>query len=116
MPDQSYDAIVVGAGHNGLTTAAYLARAGLKTLVDARTFDRVDKRLRHLAAYLQPFFLEEPPDVHARGFDKIKEGIRMLKRFRMIKGDEITDLSSFLTGSLGEFLDRNFESDKIKRM
>ncbi len=32
MPDQ-YDAIVVGAGHNGLTCACYLARAGLKTLV-----------------------------------------------------------------------------------
>lgn len=26
---KTYDAIVVGAGHNGLTTAAYLARAGL---------------------------------------------------------------------------------------
>lgn len=30
---QSYDAIVVGAGHNGLTAAAYLARAGRKVLV-----------------------------------------------------------------------------------
>jgi len=30
---KSYDAIVVGGGHNGLTTAAYLARAGMKTLV-----------------------------------------------------------------------------------
>ncbi|MEM8659329.1 MAG: NAD(P)/FAD-dependent oxidoreductase [Pseudomonadota bacterium] len=29
----SYDAIITGAGHNGLTTACYLARAGLKTLV-----------------------------------------------------------------------------------
>jgi phytoene dehydrogenase-like protein len=26
---KTYDAIVVGAGHNGLTTAAFLARAGL---------------------------------------------------------------------------------------
>jgi phytoene dehydrogenase-like protein len=29
----SYDAIVIGAGHNGLVTAGYLARAGMKTLV-----------------------------------------------------------------------------------
>lgn len=31
MPN--YDAIIVGAGHNGLVTAAYLARAGWKVLV-----------------------------------------------------------------------------------
>src|SRR5713226_2489823 len=29
----SYDVLIVGAGHNGLVTAAYLARAGLKVLV-----------------------------------------------------------------------------------
>ena len=29
----TYDAIVVGAGHNGLTCAAYLAKAGRKVLV-----------------------------------------------------------------------------------
>ncbi|HEX5816556.1 MAG TPA: FAD-dependent oxidoreductase, partial [Methylomirabilota bacterium] len=28
-----YDAIIVGAGHNGLVTAAYLARAGRRVLV-----------------------------------------------------------------------------------
>ena len=30
---EKYDAIIVGGGHNGLTCGAYLARAGLKTLV-----------------------------------------------------------------------------------
>jgi phytoene dehydrogenase-like protein len=199
MPD--YDAIVVGGGHNGLTAGAYLARAGLRTIVlerreivggacvteeiapgvrasttsyiasmlrpevirdlrladhglrmvacepgvqgvfedgrvipwwndhertvaewsrissaDAATFDRVDRRLKHLARYLQGFFLEEPPDVNARGLAKLREARRLLRRFRTIRGDEITDLASFLTGSLGEFLDRNFESEHIKRM
>jgi phytoene dehydrogenase-like protein len=201
MSGSSFDAIVVGGGHNGLTASFYLARAGLKTLVlerreilggacvteeiapgcrastasyiasmlrpevirdlelerhglkmvpcepglqvafedgsvlpwwtdhqrtvaewahvseiDARTFDRVDTRLKELARYLQPFFLEEPPDVHARGWAKIREGRRVYRRLKKIQGDEITDLIEFLTGSLGEFLDRHFESEKIKRM
>ncbi len=32
MP-QRYDAVIIGGGHNGLVSAAYLARAGLTTLV-----------------------------------------------------------------------------------
>jgi phytoene dehydrogenase-like protein len=31
--NNSYDAVVIGAGHNGLAAAAYLAGAGLSTLV-----------------------------------------------------------------------------------
>jgi phytoene dehydrogenase-like protein len=31
--DHAYDAIVIGGGHNGLVNGAYLAKAGLKTLI-----------------------------------------------------------------------------------
>ena len=30
---ERYDAVIIGGGHNGLVSAAYLARAGMKTLV-----------------------------------------------------------------------------------
>lgn len=53
----SYDAVIVGGGHNGLVAAAYLARAGQSVLVlerlgttggaavSTRPFDGVDARL-----------------------------------------------------------------------
>ncbi|HYN00701.1 MAG TPA: FAD-dependent oxidoreductase, partial [Aestuariivirgaceae bacterium] len=33
---QSFDGVVIGAGHNGLTLASYLSRAGLKIAVIER--------------------------------------------------------------------------------
>src|SRR5580704_10826199 len=203
MPPQrkSYDAIVIGAGHNGLTAAAYLSRAGFSTLVverreivggccvteeiapgcrasttsyiasmlrptiirdlalgahglkmvpcdpgllvpfpdgqvmpwwadraraiaefrklsprDANTFIRVDDQLKKLARYLQPFFLEPPPDPTQHGAAGWLEMLRVGKRFRGMKGEEAAQLVSFLTGSLGDFLDRHYESEKMKTM
>ncbi|MGC8464211.1 MAG: hypothetical protein ACP5P9_11165, partial [Acidimicrobiales bacterium] len=31
MPDERFDVVVVGGGHNGSTIAAYLAKCGLST-------------------------------------------------------------------------------------
>jgi phytoene dehydrogenase-like protein len=196
-----YDAIVVGAGHNGLTAAAYLARAGLSTLVlerreivggccvteeiapgcrvsttsyiasmlrpeviselqlpkyglrmvpcdpaiqvpfpdghvvpwwadrerarqefskisakDAARFVQVDDKLKKLARYLQPFFLEPPPEIETSSVQGWSDLFRTGKRFRGISNAEIAALVSFLTGSLGEFLDQNYESEKIKTL
>jgi phytoene dehydrogenase-like protein len=41
---------------------------------------------------------------------------RVAKRFRSISSSEISQLISFLTGNLGDFLDRHYESDKIKTL
>jgi phytoene dehydrogenase-like protein len=83
---------------------------------DAATFVRVDDRLKKLARYLQPFFLEPPPEIDAGSMSGWGDLFRVGKRFRNISNLEIAQLVSFLTGSLGEFLDRNYESETMKTM
>jgi phytoene dehydrogenase-like protein len=83
---------------------------------DAETFVQVDDRLKKLARYLQPFFMEPPPEIDTRSMRGWSALFRVGNKFRGISSDEVSQLISFLTGSLGEFLDHNYESEKIKTM
>src|SRR5262249_50540314 len=83
---------------------------------DAKQFVRVDDQLKKLARYLQPFFLEPPPEVNTQSLQGWSDLFRVGKRFQGITNAEIAQLVSFLTGSLGEFLDKNYESEKMKTM
>mmetsp|Transcript_79622 Transcript_79622/g.234158 ORF Transcript_79622/g.234158 Transcript_79622/m.234158 type:complete len:841 (+) Transcript_79622:58-2580(+) len=76
-----YDAIIIGGGHNGLITAAYLAKAGLSTLVLERR-DLVGgaavteeiipgfkfSRFSYLAGLLRPSVIQEL-DLHRHGLE-----------------------------------------------
>jgi beta-carotene ketolase (CrtO type) len=79
----AYQAIVIGAGHNGLTCACYLARAGLKVLVLERyeTYGGMTVS-EELAA---PGFLS---DVHASGYSSPSSHLR-----RRSLGSRATGLS-----------------------
>ena len=83
---------------------------------DAARFVEIDDQLKKLARYLQPFFMEPPPDIDTSTMKGWSDLFRVGKRFRSISSAEIAQLISFLTGSLGEFLDRNYESEKMKTM
>jgi phytoene dehydrogenase-like protein len=76
----------------------------------------MDDQLKKLVRYLQPFFLEPPPEIDTQSLHGWSDLFRVARRFRSISNSEIAQLISFLTGSLGDFLDRNYESDKIKTL
>jgi phytoene dehydrogenase-like protein len=83
---------------------------------DADRFVEVDDQLKKLARYLQPFFMEPPPEIDIRSLRGWTGLLRVGKKFRGISSQEVAQLISFLTGSLGEFLDHNYESEKMKTM
>jgi phytoene dehydrogenase-like protein len=83
---------------------------------DAARFVEVDDHLKKLARYLQPFFMEPPPEMDTSTLSGWGDLFRVGRRFRGISSAEIAQLISFLTGSLGEFLDHNYESEKMKTM
>src|SRR5271168_3050071 len=92
------------------------AEFGKISTKDAARFVEMDDRLKKLARYLQPFFMEPPPEIDTSTMNGWSDLFRVGKRFRGISSAEIAQLISFLTGSLGEFLDHNYESEKIKTM
>ncbi|MFZ0297281.1 MAG: NAD(P)/FAD-dependent oxidoreductase [Candidatus Sulfotelmatobacter sp.] len=92
------------------------AEFGQISAKDAARFMEVDDQLKKLARYLQPFFMEPPPEIDTTTVGGWRDLFRVGKRFRGISSAEIAQLISFLTGSLGEFLDHNYESNKMKTM
>ncbi len=107
------DAHVVSWWADRERARAELAKISAK---DAETFVQVDDRLKKLARYLQPFFMEPPPEIDTRSMRGWGDLFRVGKKFCGISSNEVSQLISFLTGSLGEFLDHNYESEKIKTM
>jgi phytoene dehydrogenase-like protein len=83
---------------------------------DARQFARVDDELKGLARYLEPFFLEAPPDFSRRGLRGNVDRLRLGARFRKITDAEVARMVELLTGSLGDFLQRNFENEKVRTL
>jgi phytoene dehydrogenase-like protein len=60
--------------------------------------------------------MQAPPDLERGGFAGFRELLRLALQFRRLRGREISELVSFATGSLGEFLDRSLDSPHLKSL
>ncbi len=94
-----YDAIVIGAGHNGLTCACYLARAGLKVLV-LEQYHTVGGMTVTEEETLPGFW----SDIHASGYQlanlsPVPHELGLLDRYEIIK-PEIPFSHAFPTGDI----------------
>jgi phytoene dehydrogenase-like protein len=107
------DGSVLPWWHDRARTHAELCRF---SRADADAFFRLDDELKALARYLQPFFMEPPPDVDATGLAGWLEALRVGRRFLGLNGRQIQELLVLLTGSLEQLLDRYFESEHVKRL
>jgi phytoene dehydrogenase-like protein len=94
-----YDAIIIGAGHNGLTCACYLARAGLKALV-LEQYHTVGGMTVTEEETLPGFW----SDIHASGYQlanlsPVPNELRLLDRYELIE-PEIPFSHAFPDGDL----------------
>jgi phytoene dehydrogenase-like protein len=94
-------------------THAELSRYGRR---DAEAFFELDRNLKTLAGYLQPFFMEPPPDLGSTGLAGWLEALRLGLRLRGLTGKRIQELIAFLSGSLEQLLDRYFDAEPVKRL
>jgi len=96
---RAYDAIVIGAGHNGLTCACYLARAGLRILV-LEQYHQVGGMTVTEEETLPGFW----SDIHASGYQlanlsPVPYELGLLDRYELIE-PEIPFSHAFPDGSI----------------
>src|SRR5438034_14429 len=84
---EEYDGIVIGAGHNGMITAGYLGKSGLKVAVsekDAATFQGVWRRWQPVVTNIvfpETYAPPVPIDEKRQLFEKTEEGREYLRYF-----------------------------------